>query len=351
MFRECIRPVATLLLALFIATVAFANSLTDYLVSSSVTMGNRETYPLPTATSLEEGAGICQLKNTDADLTRISNAGYKWIRLDCDWNTIEPVVGAGYQWSFFDNLVNSLTSRGFRLMMILHTSQPKYGAFPIDTPEEITGYTNFAAAVVNRYRNKGILWELWNEPHVSTYWHGTPNPTKYMAMVNSTVQAIRAQNPDEWLVGASTGLLNLDFFRACVSLGLLNCVDAVTVHPYNGTFPEANAPYFDALRLYIEQNAPAGKSIPIFVSEDGVNNATASDLRTQYAQREPLFNLVQGISLTCWFNYCDITDLNLNLTLTFSHTLNCHPNSSPNPNPNPNSNCIYVKKTPFRTLL
>ena len=280
-------------------------------------MGNRESYPLPTATSLEEGAGICGFKTTDADFARLTSAGYKWIRVDCDWNVIEPVVGAGYQFAYFDGLVNNLISHGFRLMIILHTSQPKYGAWPIDTPEEYTGYANYAAAVVNRYRNKGVLWELWNEPHVPTFWHGTPNPTNYMAMVHAAVTAIRAQNPDEWLVGASTGVINLDFFRACVAQGLLNDIDVVSVHPYNSTFPEANGQYFDALRVFIEQNAPAGKSIPIFVSEDGVDNATASDLRTQYAQREPLFNLVQGIPLTFWFNYCDSIDTNLNLTLTY----------------------------------
>jgi polysaccharide biosynthesis protein PslG len=317
MFREYIRQATVGLIAICFATVASATSLAHDPVMSNAIMGNRDTYPLPTGTTLAEGAGLCGFKNTEADFTKIANAGYRWTRIECDWHVVETVAGQAYNFTVIDGLVSAAISHGLRPMVILNSSQPKYGTGAVDTPEEIAGYANFAAAVVNRHKNKGILWELWNEPHVSTYWHGTPNATNYMSMVHAAVAAIRAQSPDEWIVGASTGLINLDYLRTCVAQGLLNDIDAITVHPYNGTFPEANGPYFDTLRLFIEQSAPVGKSIPIFVSEDGVDNATASDLRTQYAQREPLFNLVQGIPLTFWFNYCDFTDTNLNLTLTY----------------------------------
>jgi hypothetical protein len=134
MVRDLTLRLVAIFFAVSLAMFGFAGEVTVGSVSSESRMGNRESYPLPTATTFAEGQGLCGLPSASANDVKITDAGYRWKRLDLDWHTVEPVANGTYYWHYFDPLINRVIAAGLRPMMILHTSQDKYGTGAVDTP-------------------------------------------------------------------------------------------------------------------------------------------------------------------------------------------------------------------------
>ena len=47
------------------------------------------------------------------------------------------------------------------------------------TPTAINAFVNYALESLTHYKNKGIIWEMWNEPNDGYSWKPTPNATAY----------------------------------------------------------------------------------------------------------------------------------------------------------------------------
>jgi hypothetical protein len=271
--------------------------------------GNRESFPLPSGDSLNGGLSINVSKSslTAAEFDKIVAGGYRWVRLDLDWASVEQRPGI-YTWTHVDALINGMTARGIRSLVVIHTASCPIGdGGEVNLPDEIDGYARFAAAATYRYQNKGILWEIWNEPNLPHHWRGTPSPEKYMLLVKAAVTAIRAQTPDEWIAGPAVSGWDWAFYEACFDRGLLSYVDVMTTHPYRAKeSPEANQASFAQLKLRIAQRGPMGKSIPVFAGETGytdlASRSMSPDLQAQYAQRQPLANLAFGVPFSNWYN-------------------------------------------------
>ena len=122
---------------------------------------------------------------------------------------------------------------------------PAYGTDP-GTEVYRQGFSNFCAAAASRYKGEGVEFELWNEPN-STFGRGGANADQYMALANLAVPAIRNADPNATIIGpatcpSSTGI-DTTFLTSCFNYGtrypgqkgLLDLVDAVSVHPYQST--------------------------------------------------------------------------------------------------------------------
>jgi hypothetical protein len=259
------------------------------------------------------GINVNKPSLTASDVDSIVGAGYKWVRIDIDWASVERRPGQ-YDFAHVDARLNALSGRGVRIIGILMSSYTPFGnGGSVDLPEEIDAYARFAAAAVARYRNRGVLWEIWNEPDVPMFWKGRPNPDDYVRMASAAAEAIKANHPDEWLVGPACSRIDIEFLRACFNRGLLRHLDAVTVHPpYASVAPEAFRELYTKLNVLVAQMAPAGKSIPVFCGEGGYTDQAAlamtPDLQAQYAQRQMLANLANNVPLSIWYNFSNSTD-------------------------------------------
>ena len=122
-----------------------------------------------------------------------------------------------------------------------------YGTDP-GTAAYQQGFSNFCAAAAKEYKGDGVVFELWNEPNSGAFWPGgTPNADQYMALMNQAVPAMRTADPNCTIIGpatcpSSTGI-DTTFLTSCFNYGtrypgqkgLLDLVDAVSVHPYQST--------------------------------------------------------------------------------------------------------------------
>ncbi len=59
------------------------------------------------------------------DLDRIAAAGFKFIRMDLTWSSIETVKGV-YDWSAYDDLISNLDQRGLRAILILDYNNQRH---------------------------------------------------------------------------------------------------------------------------------------------------------------------------------------------------------------------------------
>ena len=97
------------------------------------------------------------------------------------------------------------------------------------TPEQVQGYTNFVVAVLTKYAGRGIVWELYNEPDLSVR---EMTPEQYANLVISVGKAVRADptTASEILMGPSISTISCDYMQSMKQLGVLQYVDAVSVH-------------------------------------------------------------------------------------------------------------------------
>lgn len=295
-----------------------------------------------------DGVGV-NIHFTDpqpGELEMMRAAGIRWVRMDFSWAGTEPAVGK-YDFSRYDHLVAALEPQGIRPYFILDYGNPRYAepgeAHPFmsraGTPEFRAAYARWAVAAVTHFQGKGIVWEIWNEPNIPAFWKPSPKVGDYLALVKATAAALQAAGlradpkspkyfdaPGECLVGPAASEVDLSFLEACFAGGLLDVVDAVSVHPYRQTAPETAVEEYRAVRLLIrrycaEDTMPLGsydparptprRHIPILAGEWGYSTAWkdfSDERQATYVPRMFLTNIANEIPLTIYYDWRDDGD-------------------------------------------
>jgi hypothetical protein len=252
---------------------------------------NRQQFPMLQPT-LGKGWGVnlAEAHTTSrADLEQIRAAGFDWVRITINWHVTEH-GGKGRYWfnlpgMDLDRFFKDCREVGLRILCILYSSYPLYLSpvqrhggtnglcFGPNTPELREGFAKWAQTVVQRYRNQGVFWEIWNEPNLYPFWRPSPNIDDFIAFALHVGKAIREVAPDEYLVGPGLSLFDWTWLTACFKAGLLEYWDAVSIHPYRDggetRSPESIQPEVKRLRSLIGRYKPKGKTIPIISSEWG----------------------------------------------------------------------------------
>lgn len=268
------------------------------------------------------GVNIHFTTRHEKDLDLIASAGFRFIRMDFAWAGTERTQGQ-YDWAAYDSLTSQLEKRGLRAIYILDYSNPLYekpvasknpltGEDHFDTsspqhPESIAAFAKWAAASAKHFRNRHVIWEIWNEPNIS-FWKPKPDVEQYIALALATCRAVREADPAATIIGPATSGVPMDFLESFCKSGVLDWLDAVSVHPYRNYIkpPESAAEDYVKLAALIERYAPAGKRLPMISGEWGYASHTSGvSLETQaaFAARQQLANLLQGVPLSIWYDW------------------------------------------------
>jgi sterol desaturase/sphingolipid hydroxylase (fatty acid hydroxylase superfamily) len=107
-------------------------------------------------------------------------------------------------------------------------------------------------------------WEIGNEPEMG-WWGGPIAPQDYLTMLREARAAIRAANPDARIVGPAVGANaeGIAYLESLVALGLLDLVDAVSVHAY----PFHRSTQLDGIKRVVAARKP------IWITETGWTTA------------------------------------------------------------------------------
>jgi hypothetical protein len=265
---------------------------------------------------LEQGLGV-NIHFTDpkpGEMKMISQAGFHWIRMDFKWDTTELERGR-YDFSAYDRLMQSLDEYGLRALFILDYGNPLYTADKaVRTEEGRRAFAQWAAAAAKHFANRGVVWEIFNEPNVRMFWPPQPNAAEYIALALAVGRAFRAEAPNEKLIGPATSGIDFNFLEACFKAGLLDYWSAVSVHPYRQSDPEDAANDYCRLRQLIDRYRGVKRTggsdsvIPIISGEWGFSSAwPRMDEARQggLLARELLTNLANGIPISIWYDWRD----------------------------------------------
>jgi polysaccharide biosynthesis protein PslG len=264
--------------------------------------------------TLPEGLGInIHFTGNPRDLDLIAEAGFRFVRMDLAWAAIERQKGIyDFEKTGYDELTAGCEKRNIRILYILCYDNRLYEAErSVRTEEGRKAFAALAAAAARRYAGKRILWEIWNEPNIKQFWVTQPDVENYCRLAEATSAAIKQADPNALVVAPATSGIPFGWLEDCFKLGLLNWVDALSVHPYRIQPPETVISEYGRLVELVARHAPQGRRIPVLSGEWGYslinwdNSRISEAQQGQYLPRMFLTNLAQAIPLSIWYDWKD----------------------------------------------
>ena len=127
-----------------------------------------------------------------------------------------------------------------------------------------------------------------------------------MKLVIDTATAMRASDPNAYIIAPGVARCDFSFLEDCFRLGLLKYVNAVSVHPYRDAAPETALADYARLRVLMQKMQPPDRQVSLVVSEWGYSAAAFGgdeQAQARYLNRMFLANAYAGIDYTVWYDY------------------------------------------------
>lgn len=260
----------------------------------------------------------------------LRNIGVKWLRVEFDWNRIQPDNPDTYVIQQHDRII--ALAREFNISVLgLVYFCPAWAngghrppAYP---PADPGAFGRFAEYLATRYASAGVRhWEIWNEPNLGASWEPAPSAPEYVALLKAAYEAIKKVDSGATIISGglaqpnntSTTMRAAEFLEALYKNGARPFFDAVGNHPYTSpSSPErANGNSWqqmessDGLRGIMARHHDQDKSI--WVTEYGApTDGEANTVISETAQVQLLKSAFELASRTpnlgpiFWYNFRD----------------------------------------------
>ncbi|MBC8152475.1 MAG: hypothetical protein H7Z72_06155 [Bacteroidetes bacterium] len=200
--------------------------------------------------------------------------GIKRLRMQAGWDKTEKVKGQ-YDWAWLDHIIDDATKRGLRPWLQASYGNHNYpngggsnlGAGVPTSKEALAAWDTWVEAMVKRYKNKVVDWEIWNEPNFGDNLENTAE--KSAALNIRTIDIIKRIQPEAKVSGLALGHIDLDyadrFFKVLADQKKISLFDNFTYHDYVYN-PDSHYPKVMQLRAILDKYAP---TIPLRQGENG----------------------------------------------------------------------------------
>ena len=337
-----------------IATAKIAAGFLMWLAAGGAGHGQPAQTSLLPAPGFPQSIGMVafDLPNHPGELGQFLAIGTKVWRRDFRWSWFEKQRGH-YDFSFIEGNLQAIEGTGVRMLLILggrNELYPGFGDGPehfptMTAPEQIPGFVNFAAAAAKQLQGKPVIFELGNELD------SVVTPEQYVKWARATVQAMRQADPRVVVIGPGSHEWAAPWNEAVMKLGLLDLVDAVSVHLYLGgdaqkpqRMPESveKDGRIKQLKDFVAKYSPH-RDVPLVNSEWGyrtyhtlsrVDEDPNGDMQVsvtdqaRYAARSMLLSVLWGLRFNVWFawtlpakgpgGYCPIEESGVPLPAYFA---------------------------------
>ena len=213
-------------------------------------------------------AAVHTLRADDEMLRLASEAGFDAVVQVFSWFEMEP-TRQEWHWEYPDFVVRAAEHYDLDLIVRLDSlpawAAEEAAAGQFDSLSD--DYAAFAGWVAQRYQRQIRGCVVWNEPNLAREWGGRrPDPAAYTELLRRAYEAIKAADPEAWVVSAGLAPTNHQDAEAMDDRGFLEAMyqagagayfDALGAHPYGFAYPP---------------DAPRG-------AHDGLNLARLLDLR------------------------------------------------------------------------
>ena len=302
---------------LFVLIAALAGSATACLYAAEL---------LP-AVGIPQSCGV-QLKThnfTPETLDHAHDLGFRSVRRGFYWKAVEKTKGE-YDFSDYDETMAHAKKLGITVVGVLFGGNKLYeddGQGGIQTDVGREGFAKFAAALAEHYRDHDVLWELWNEPNVRTFWrkNGKHNSDEfaqeYTDLAKAVVPAMLEADPNCFVVAGSVSNYwqpSYEWTESCFQKGILETgIRAWSVHPYGVKTPEEFAIGHERTRSLLKQyGAPdlpmlnTERGFAVQESPEGWSGGSlerAREFQAWHFVRQFMADQMHGIRLTTWYEW------------------------------------------------
>jgi hypothetical protein len=197
-----------------------------------------------------------------ATLSRLREAGVRYVREDFHWNLVESTRGTD-DWSRYDRLIRETAKHGISVVAIPNAppswATASSATAPVSDPA-LAAFTSFVRRAIARYGSTGTfwaanpdvpkvpvtIWDIWNEPWGTWAWKPTlPDGGAYARMFKAVVAGARSADPNARFMAEVETFANghatpTSFIHAMFDAvpDLASYMDMVSHHPY----PELSPP-------------------------------------------------------------------------------------------------------------
>ena len=234
----------------------------------------------------------------DRDGLAIARAvGVRWLRLHppnhTKWRVVEPHVKG--EWAWRDRPIAIAREAGLHLIGSLDRCPTWASTAPPGTddssfytgrgawvPKRWKDWEKYVAETVRRYKNDIQVWEVWNEPNLTSWLVPSAGQTRaeaYVEMLRHTYPIVKRENPQAIVIGGCVagahhkGSPAREFTWDIIDGGALELMDAFSFHQYiTQPVDEAREPINVWLKAVRKKMQQAGSVLPIYNSEGGYAN-------------------------------------------------------------------------------
>lgn len=248
----------------------------------------------------------------------LTGAGYA--RLQSGWARTEKVKGV-YDFEWLDAHVDGLIEQGLHPWICLCYGNPVYSNHGADLDAKLfpdgpimDAWVAYVKAVVEHYRGKVTMFEVWNEPDNKK---ALDSYDLYANLFVRTAQAIREVDSEVKIAAFGSCSPDREYVVKALAkieeLGGIGYMDYITYHAY-WPIPETVIPYVDTLKSKV---AKYSDSIKLLQGETGCpaqleyGHAMHTTEWTEYSQAKwDLRSMMTHWSMGCPHSVFTMTDLN-----------------------------------------
>ncbi|MBP8952316.1 MAG: hypothetical protein KBI47_07990 [Armatimonadetes bacterium] len=206
------------------------------------------------------------------------------------WTRIQP--NGPEDWIWGDEAQALVDRLGFgTLGQFLYVPEWASSAPPDDTgrriaspPKDWEQFARYVRETVSHYKGSIHVWEVWNEPHYSGFWRGTPQ--EYAKLIEIAHREAKAADPACIILGGGgVHPRSMDWTRAMLEAGGGRFMDGFSIHYLEPDYAREIMPRICALlREY-------GVTGPIWNSEESVASTSFLDqLRVDYLDSDARYH-------------------------------------------------------------
>jgi hypothetical protein len=217
----------------------------------------------------------------------MATSGVEAVRTSFSWQNAQPQPGGAFDFGRTDGDVARAASHGLTLLPVVQYAPPWARAYrnrPTSPPRREADYAAFLTALVGRYGPNGSFWaenpalpklpvrewQIWNEPHLRTYWDAPArshwgSPGGYVRLLKAAHRAIKAADPGAKVVLAGLTQKAWDELARLYRRGHIRpYFEVATIQ----TFPQTAARALRVVKLFRRAMIRAGdRRKPIYVTE------------------------------------------------------------------------------------
>ncbi len=277
----------------------------------------------PSSVGMQMKTDTCDNKTINS----IADLGTKWVRRGFYFDKVNPAKGT-YVFDDYDRIMNEAEKRGMKVLGTLFGNNKiweddKKGG--IQTAEGRKGFALFAAALAKQYKGRSIVWEVWNEPNIRTFWrkdktakHNSPEFAKeYTDLVIEVVKAMKKEDPDVFVMAGSASCFwqpTFNWTEECFKNGIGQCgIRAWSVHPYGLKTPEEFSAGYATMRSIMKKykadhllllNSERGFTTKKnYEGWSGGDEKMAKEYQAWHVVRQFMMDQLNHIPLTIWYEW------------------------------------------------